>query len=279
MHENSTGNYLSQTRNCTDCYFCNDAEDLEHCIWINHAKTSFVYCAYGNGSELIYNSVSVGDRSYNVKFSADCWQGVQDIEYCTFTSYGATACFGCVGVKKRSYCILNRQYSKEEYFELLPRIKAHMKSTGEYGRFFPAEKSPFAYNVSNAADYFPSTRAEAEALGFTWREEDPYQREKPIPIPDGIHDCGPELLEGHLVCERTGKRFKLMKAEFEFYRRMNIPIPRVAPLERISEFGEAIRVTELGPRNCDNCGAKLETVHHREPLKVVCESCFQASRV
>jgi len=30
------------------------------------------------------------------------------------------------------YCILNKQYSKEEYEELVPKIIEHMQKTGEW---------------------------------------------------------------------------------------------------------------------------------------------------
>jgi hypothetical protein len=39
-------------------------------------------------------------------------------------------CFLCV--KNKSYCILNRQYTKEEYEELVPRIIEKMISDGEW---------------------------------------------------------------------------------------------------------------------------------------------------
>ena len=55
-------------------------------------------------------------------------------------------CFGCVSIRNKKYCILNKQYTKEEYEELLPKIIAHMsempfisKQTGTkfaYGDFF-----------------------------------------------------------------------------------------------------------------------------------------------
>lgn len=50
-------------------------------------------------------------------------------------------CFGCVGLKKKKYCILNKQYSKEEYEELKGKIISDMKRSGEYGKFLPYEMS------------------------------------------------------------------------------------------------------------------------------------------
>lgn len=35
--------------------------------------------------------------------------------------------FGCFGLQNKSYCILNKQYTKEEYEVLVPKIIEHMK--------------------------------------------------------------------------------------------------------------------------------------------------------
>ena len=65
------------------------------------------------------------------------------------------------------YCILNKQYTKEEYEELLPKIIEHMKSTDEWGKFFPTEDSPFAYNETVASEFYPITKD--EVLKNNWK--------------------------------------------------------------------------------------------------------------
>ena len=35
-------------------------------------------------------------------------------------------CFGCVGFKHKQYCILNKQYTKEEYEKLVQKIIKQM---------------------------------------------------------------------------------------------------------------------------------------------------------
>src|SRR5436190_2140193 len=59
-------------------------------------------------------------------------------------------CFGCYGLKKSEYCILNKQYTEEEYKRLLPKLVEHMKKTGEWGKWFPLSKSPFYYQDTAA---------------------------------------------------------------------------------------------------------------------------------
>src|SRR6185503_14223080 len=107
--------------------------------------------------------------------------------------------FGCVGLRNAKYCIFNKQYTKEEYEELMPKIIEHMnkvpyidKKGKEYkfGEFFPSELSPFGYNETEAPEHFPLTKEEALAKGFKW--QDNIQRTtgketlKPENIPDSI---------------------------------------------------------------------------------------------
>jgi hypothetical protein len=66
-----------------------------------------------------------------------------------------------VGLRDKKYCILNKQYTKEEYEILVPIIIKKMKADGERGEFFPSSLSPFGYNETQAQEYFPLTKDEA----------------------------------------------------------------------------------------------------------------------
>jgi hypothetical protein len=80
--------------------------------------------------------------------------------------------FGCCGLKKGKNCILNRAYSAQEYETHCGKIIDHMKSTGEWGEFFPHELSPFGYNETVAQEYFPMTEAQVKEKGWNWYSED-----------------------------------------------------------------------------------------------------------
>jgi hypothetical protein len=70
-------------------------------------------------------------------------------------------CFGCVGMKNNSYCIFNKQYTKEEYDIMVAKIIAHMQLTKERGEFFYPLLSPFGYNETLAQEYMPLSQQEA----------------------------------------------------------------------------------------------------------------------
>jgi hypothetical protein len=39
-------------------------------------------------------------------------------------------CLGCIGLKNKSYFILNKQYTKEEWYEKVDEIFAQMEADG-----------------------------------------------------------------------------------------------------------------------------------------------------
>ncbi len=65
-----------------------------------------------------------------------------------------------------------------------------MKSTGEWGEFFPHTMSPFGYNETCAQDYFSTTEKEIKTLGWNWYQEDvkPFEGKALTPLPIREYD-------------------------------------------------------------------------------------------
>ena len=274
-NEGSSGNFLNNTKNTRDSFFCSHTEDVENSLWLTNAKECFSTCTFGNNSELIYNSVTVGDESYNVRFSVDCWPTARDLEYCMYVGQGSSNCFACVGLKHAHYCILNTQYTQTEYFDLLPRIIAHMKSTGEYGRFFPSPFYPFAYNISEAGDFFPSTKENVLREGYTW-EEEPLSKPYPsVEIADNIKNVDDSILSATLTCAKSGKPYKITKQELAFYRQNSLPIPTIAPMVRLRERSNLLALDTLVNTTCAHCNGQISSMYHQTGRPLYCEECFQ----
>lgn len=274
-NENSTGNFISNTKNCKNCWFVTKAEDVEWSITLGIATSSMFVLAYGTNVELCYNCVSIGDNSYHLRFCDSCWMNVRDLEYCSYCGYGVTDCFGCVGLRHASYCILNQQYSKSEYFELIRRIKAQMLETGDYGRFFPNQCSPHYYNRCSAAELFPLSAEQAKLRGFRWLDEPPVEEFAAAVLPDRVSDGDDQILGQTFCCSISKKPFRIGKVELDFYRRRNLPLPRQSPIERIRSKLGMFTLHPLEERQCSRCQVSFQTSLTKEPQALICEQCFQ----
>ncbi|MDP3785055.1 MAG: hypothetical protein Q8R12_03190, partial [bacterium] len=178
---NVVGDDIFNAKNCYRCFFLtNGAENCKYCVILSEAvKDSYdVVAAAFRGSELLYEVASgIGQRLF---FGIRIWNSF-DI-FLSYDCHGSNNLFGCIGLRNKSYCILNKQYTKEEYEKLVPRIIEHMNQMPyidqkgrvyKYGEFFPPELSPFAYNETIAQEYFPLTREEALEQGYSWKDPEP----------------------------------------------------------------------------------------------------------
>src|SRR3990167_7619134 len=86
-----------------------------------------------------------------------------------------------MNLKRKSYCILNKEYPKEEYEKLKTQIIEDMKKNPyiderervwSYGEVFQPIFCKFAYNNSNAMKFTPKTREQALSEGYTWNDEE-----------------------------------------------------------------------------------------------------------
>ncbi len=141
--ENCSGDYL---KNCTNTHSSFGAMNCENCKYVIGSpggKDSYDDCFSGyEPSELNIESIGC-ENPYHCLFIYSCWSGCCDLIYGDFCQ-NSKDCFGCVGLKKSQYCILNKQYTKEQYEQLVPKIIEQMKQAGEWGEFLPTSISPFA---------------------------------------------------------------------------------------------------------------------------------------
>ena len=184
-----------------------------------------------------------------------------------------------MGLKKKQYCILNKQYTKAEYEDLVPRIIEQMRHTNEFGEFFPMSLAPYCYNETTAQEYYPLSREDALHQGLRWKDNLPFTTGKETMsranIPDRIEDVPESIVHEVLACEATKKNFRITKQELLFYRTFKIPIPRLHPDERHRRRMQLRNPRRLWDRTCGKCGAGITTSYAPErPEIVYCESCY-----
>lgn len=249
------------------------------------------------GVENAYECVTCGENSYNLKYCFNCWAASRDLEYCAYC-IGCSDCFGCVGLSKGKYCVLNKQYTKEEYFELVEKIKKQMDempyrdSLGReytYGNFFPSEFSPLAYNESLAQDYIPLTAQQAIEKGFIWRQPNPREFQTTIQatdLPDSIDSVSEGILSEVISCESCKRAYRIVPIELQFYKRINLPLPHKCHNCRFLDRLTFINPPKLWHRSCmcnntnhghpDVCHNEFETSYDPSLATIVyCENCYQ----
>lgn len=271
--ENVSGDIILNSKNCHECFEVIGSEDCRHCYTIFNAKDCFSADYDGHKGNLNYNNVACG-TAYNVRFSRFTIEA-SDIDYCEHTNFSKNL-FGCIALKHKQYCILNKQYTKEAFDKLRLTIIEHMKKTGEWGRYFPKEMSLFPYNQTTASFFFPRTKAQALAEGFTWHdEEQSTAAHQTAAIPDNIKDVTDLVLNETFVCETSGKSFRILPQELAFYRSQNLPLPRLHPDQRFRDRLALRNPFTLFDRACEKCGAAIKTTYSPNRTETVyCEKCY-----
>ena len=102
---------LADAKNCYLVRAGTFTEDSAYLIW-DHGSKQCMDSHMTDHCDLCYGSVNI-EHCYKAFFSVDC-DTCQDIWF-SKDCVGCNDCFGCVGLRKKSYCIFNEQYSKEAY--------------------------------------------------------------------------------------------------------------------------------------------------------------------
>ena len=277
------GDYLINCKDVVFSYECSDVEDARYCHQVSlNAKSCMDMYQYGLNAEFVYESCLTGSTVYGIRFSSSISNGCSEILYSIYCHSASQHLFGCFGVNGKKYCILNKPYTKEEYEELMPRIIEHMRTTGEWGEYFPINLSPFGYNETRAQEFFPMTAESVRANGWKWLDEKDNASERYLgpqtSLPDAIGDATEAITKNILVCEATGKPYKIIPQEWTFYRNQGIPLPRLCPDERHKRRMQLRNPRHLWKRQCQKCQRDIETTYAPErPEIVYCEECYLAS--
>lgn len=224
-----------------------------------------------------------------------CFPGINYVYYSLFCR-NSDYLFGCVSMKKNQYCILNKQYSMEEYEALMPKIIEHMKTTGEWGEFFPPQMSFIGYNESVAQAYFPLTKEQALAKGFPWNDSIGYTTGKETlsvnNVPE-IDEAPSSIIKEIFACAVCMRNYKIIAQEFQFYQNMHLPLPRRCPNCRHKKRMELRGSSHVLHRRACQCAGSPQHSHRSSPCTiqfettyapdrpeiVYCEQCYQSEVV
>lgn len=275
--ENSSGDHLYNAKNAEFCFDCSDIENSKYCSQMQlGVRSCYDIYQYGIKAELCYESAMIGTNAYNIRFCYLCLWQVSDLTYC-IESYNSKECFGCFGLKHNQYCILNKQYSKEEYFSLKKRLITKMKTDGEWGEFLSPKYSQSAYNETTAQLWYPMTKEQTIAKGWRWQDNLPgtHGKETLKDLPDDIKNTPDSIIKEILVCEQCDKNYKIIPQELAFYREQKYPLPQKCFFCRRMTRMKKRNSRKFWQQNCDKCKTSIQTTI--SPLtnqKIYCEKCY-----
>lgn len=267
--ENCSGDHIYNSKNSENCYDSFNCEDCIDTISGGDGRNlDSCYSAGWPACELVYFS-SVSRGCQNIAFCSYMWFS-NNMRYCD-SCVSSEDCFGCTGLRRKKYCVLNKEYSKEDYASLLAKIKEHMQKIGEWGEFFPNSLSPFAYNESAAQDFYPIEKDEAIKQGWRWKEIDAkeYKPATLKELPDNIKDVPESITNEILACESTGKNYKITKQELAFYKKMGLPLPRNCPEFRHKVRSESRNPFKLWERKCAKTGKTILTSYSPDRPEII----------
>jgi hypothetical protein len=305
-----SGDLIYGSKNVHKSYYINEGENEKYAV----------RGGIGQKDTMDGFGVHSGELSYecnNIDFSSRCFfsmngENNMDTSYlmdCNNLSHS----FGCISVRKKEYCILNKQYTKEEYEKLVKKIIEGMSSNPyitkngqiyKYGEFFPFELSPHSYNETLAQEYVPVSKERAKDLGYAWDniEEKSYVPTKSWKdLPETTTEVDDSILSEIILCEawdtnkdsaqnhKCTKAFRITANELMMYKKWNIPIPRKCPNTRNFELSKQRNGVNFFQRSCmcdkENhpshdkvrpCPNKFETTYSPDKPEIVyCETCYQ----
>jgi hypothetical protein len=304
--DHSYGNELFDCDNVIIGFSVNEAQDCKYIGVCEQVKTLQDCNNMYVHPELCYEMMGAIDI-YNCHFSSYIFEKSRNIYY-SLNCTACSCCFGCIGLSNKSYCIFNKQYTKEEYEKKVAEIIERMQVTWEWGEFFDPSMAPFCYNESVAQEYLPLTQNQAinffseiqwKWSWFAWQDisYDPKVPEgiitlKGDDIPNGIEGVDDSICKKLLICEVSNRPFMIQKMELEFYKKLQLPLPRKHPDIRHTERLSLRPVRTLCLRMCDKCNKEMLSIYpiaidKEHPVvqsgeggsiytsQCYCESCFK----
>lgn len=307
--EKVVGESTFDSKNTVNSFGCNAMED---CInvwngWDNvddHNKNIFHSTEFGTDCENIIWSYSFGCWVYNTFFSSMIQSNSKNIYYCNDIE-SSEECMFSIGLKNKKYCILNKQYSKEEYFKEKEKIIKQLQKRWEWWAHIWWEISDFAYNDSMAYDYFKVHRViyadgreeiidnlatgtitilsddfiSDAVLDLWWKEKINIRwrtKDIEVNVPEAmdslqakdlpsIDKADESILEKAIICEETGRPYRIVKKELEFLKKKWLPIPRVHHSIRIEKLLSLRPIWKLYIWTSDLSGDEILSVYKEKP--------------
>jgi hypothetical protein len=155
-------------------------------------------------------------------------------------------CIGCIGLQNKSYCILNKEYSKEDWEQLAIKIFTSMEEDGSLSKFFPWNINPFYFNDTLGYLLWNFSKEEVIEKWYLWRE-----KKIKIDIPEWLEIVDSNILNNYewfdknnnwyinpeiikkVIRDKDWNYYRITKQEYNFLLRYALPLPELHWMDRI----------------------------------------------
>lgn len=215
--ENAEGNYLKNTAQAKAAFESFDLRDVYNVFQC--AKGNDIVGSYmcNDRVEKCFQCVATGISVHDVRNCAFVWHS-SFMEYC-YLCLSCQDCFGCIGLRNKQYHIFNKPYTKEAYEIKVNELRKAMIARGEYNQFFPLALSPFAYEDTIASDLFDNKDISVFEASLAVEQ-------------NKLPEIDSKAIQ---YCVISGKAFRYISQELQFYGKHQIPLPRIAANLRYRE--------------------------------------------
>ena len=236
------------------------SENIESWYLVSYMKDARnVYLtAWVNGCTNFYDCFEVWFDSHDMYAVSQGWTYSQNVycsnfidgwanQYYSFFLEQCSYCLGCIGLKNKEFCILNKQYTKEEWFEMANKIFEQMDKDWTLWQFFPWSINPFYFNDTVASLIDDSFTKEEVAKEWYLRRDEEIKVDTPawaevITTKElnnfqwfnekGEREINPEILK-KVIKDEKWNYYRIIPMELEFLQKHGLPLPEIHWLDRI----------------------------------------------
>ena len=280
--EQSTGEYLMRCVRAQESFWLVDCQDVFRC-WSsgNLSQCAFVtWSGKGEGSYMTCNGMYI----HGLKYCLQCWRS-SDLEYC-FNCHECEYCFGCVGLMKKQYCIFNKQYSEEAYWQKVDELKCAMLDRGEYGEFFPACFSQPGFCFSLGQVFLGYSEQElktfhaplfdpAKGNVFAPQQIDASHALTTLQIPDVLKEAK-NFVGKPIFDPMINRPYSVLPKEYAFYEEYGLPFPQEHFLSRLQSLIRTSNTPHPEQSICAQCCKEISIYTNQifEDRRILCQVCY-----
>ncbi|MFH1404713.1 MAG: hypothetical protein ABIH21_01285 [Patescibacteria group bacterium] len=278
-----TGEYLTDCVRCEETYYSQKCTD---CAWTQGSaggeRSYFISCVYPASDCWMGSMIT---NSHDIKFSSIIGKS-RSIEYST-NCHDCENCFGCVGLKNKKFHIFNKEYSEDEYWKEVDKIKCAMLDNDEYGEFLPPRMSPTGIQFSQAALFYHMPQDEIKKYCDEILDpdkgavlSDAKTDDKDIlsikDVPDCLADIDQDKYVGKpFMDEKANRRWSVAPIEFKFLSERKLPFPQGHYSTRMRNLYSMLNAPDCEQMDCTACGKSIRASKNMGlKRRVYCHDCY-----